>query len=390
MRFRSLRSARSFFLPSSQRRRRCRERADPRGTNQFHGNLFEFLRNSTPWDSNDFFNNANAPKPEFRQNQYGGTFGIRIKRDRLFFFTGLPGFAHGARDSFVASVATVAERSGVISAALKLVIYDPSTTASVLPPPSTPARPFRNMIPANRIDPLAAHFLNFFPCPTQSGSDRLNLINDPIWSRGGDQGDVRIDYNLGSKGSLFGRYSNDHANQDFPNDLTTSINPFGGNSRGNMIDLSAQNAGIDLTYLATPAVVLEGRLGFSRFNFQGQPLGANLPQVSGVCLSRESAPERLRRPPESLPACRITPCRPPSNMSSIRPTRADGTASRLASTSAVYGINNFFVSTPSGIFDFASGTTSQTVCAWIRLPPRPAGFDRTRLHRGRRGTEKHR
>ena len=342
------------------------------GTNQYHGNLFEFLRNSS-FDATDFFNNLNGQaKPEFRQNQYGGTFGGPIKHDRLFFFTDYQGSRMVRGIPFVDSVPTLAERTGDFSSSKLPVIYDPSTTTAS----STSATGFirtpfpGNVIPSSRFDPLATHFVTFFPTPnTNPGAIANNLINDPIWSRGGDQGDVRIDYNLGSKGSLFGRYSNDHANQDFPNDLVTAANPFGGNSRGNMINLAAQNAGIDLTYLATPAVVLEGRLGFSRFNFFGQPLGAGSPEVPSVQVPGVSpgAPSAT-----SLTITGLTAFGPTSGLPnhSVQNTfqYVFNTTYTRGRHSIKTGIdfrrlqhNNFFVSTPpSGIFDFASGTTSQT------------------------------
>src|SRR5262249_2605810 len=135
-------------------------------------------------------------------------------------------------------------------------------------------------IPAARFDPLAGNFLQFFPQPnTNLGAIVNNLINNPLWNRAGNQGDTRVDYNLGTKGTIFGRYSNDHANQLFPNDLTTAQNPFGGGGRGNGIDLVAQNLSLNATYLLTSRVVLEARGGLSRFAFNGVPLGFDNPNV---------------------------------------------------------------------------------------------------------------
>jgi outer membrane receptor protein involved in Fe transport len=251
------------------------------GTNEFHGNLFEFFRNSA-LDANDFFNNANnRRRPAFRQNQFGGTFGGPIKRNKLFFFADYQGTRQVRALTYLASVATGAARQGDFSSTLFGQIYDPATTRPN-PAGGSIRDPFPNRrIPETRFDPLARNFIAFMPrANTNTGAIANNFINNPSWNRQGDQGDIRVDYNLGSKGALFTRYSRDHANQIFPNDLTTPENPFGGGGRGNNIDLVAQNLSINSTYLLSSRVVVEGRLGLSRFAFQGVPLGFQHPEAS--------------------------------------------------------------------------------------------------------------
>jgi hypothetical protein len=253
------------------------------GTNEFHGNAFEFFRNSA-LDANDFFNNANnRARPAFRQNQFGGTFGGPIKKNKLFFFTDYQGTRQVRALTYLASVATDAARQGDFSSTLFGQIYDPATTRAN-PAGGSIRDPFPNRrIPETRFDPLARNFIAFMPrANTNPGAIANNFINNPSWNRRGDQGDVRVDYNLGSKGALFTRYSRDHANQIFPNDLTTPENPFGGGGRGNNIDLVAQNLSINSTYLLTPRVVVEGRLGLSRFAFEGVPLGFRHPDAAKI------------------------------------------------------------------------------------------------------------
>src|SRR5260370_5483434 len=99
------------------------------GTNQLHGTLFEFLRNPD-LDANTFFNNrAGQPKPPFRQNQFGGTVGAPIIKDRTFFFGDYQGFRVRDTKNFVSNVPTVQERQGDFSSSLFGVIYDPPTPA---------------------------------------------------------------------------------------------------------------------------------------------------------------------------------------------------------------------------------------------------------------------
>ncbi len=253
------------------------------GTNEYHGNLFEFFRNSA-LDANDFFNNSNGQRrPAFRQNQFGATFGGPIRKNKLFFFTDYQGTRQVRALTYLASVPTEESVAGDFNNRLFGQIYDPATTRAN-PAGGSIRDPFPDRrVPVARFDPLAANFLDLMPRPnTNPGAIANNFINNPAWNRQGDQGDARADYNLASKGALFARYSNDHANQIFPNDITTSRNPFGGGGRGNNIDLVAQNLSLNSTYLLTSRVVLEGRFGLSRFAFKGLPLGFDSPEASKV------------------------------------------------------------------------------------------------------------
>ena len=74
------------------------------GANQYHGSGFEFLRNDA-FDANNFFNNrAGRPKPDFGQNQFGGTFGGRLVRDRTFFFGDYQGLRIEAGQTYLSTV----------------------------------------------------------------------------------------------------------------------------------------------------------------------------------------------------------------------------------------------------------------------------------------------
>src|SRR5207249_8295080 len=176
--------------------------------------------------------------------------------------------------TYLATVPATAAVAGDFSSSVYGQIYDPATTRAN-PAGGSIRDPFPDRrIPAARFDPLVNNFISFFPRPnTNVNAIVNNFINNPLWNRTGNQGDTRVDYNLASKGTVFGRYSNDHANQLFPNDITTAQNPFGGGGRGNGIDLVAQNLSLSATYLLTSRVVLEGRAGLSRFAFKGVPLG---------------------------------------------------------------------------------------------------------------------
>ncbi len=96
------------------------------GTNQMRGSAFEFLRNDA-LDANDFFNNKNnRAKPDFKQNQFGGTLGGAVFKDKTFFFADYQGHRETQGQTALSTVPTLAMRNGDFSE-LNRVIYDPTT-----------------------------------------------------------------------------------------------------------------------------------------------------------------------------------------------------------------------------------------------------------------------
>src|SRR5262249_45400748 len=81
------------------------------GTNQFHGTLYEFHRNSV-FDANNFFSPA---KPAFRRNQFGGTVGGPVRKDKTFFFAGYEGLRLGQQVSRLTTVPTEKMKNGDFS-----------------------------------------------------------------------------------------------------------------------------------------------------------------------------------------------------------------------------------------------------------------------------------
>ena len=179
------------------------------GTNQFHGRAFEFFRNTAldTWDytSKNNFNSVTQSylKPVERQNEYGGTFGGPILRNKLFFFFSYDGqrYLRGANPGLV-SVPTVAERNGDFSAFAP--IYDPQTT--VCSGNSCTRQQFSyngqpNVIPPSRFTKMAQFYQNFIPLPTNS-----NLINNYLG--GFNTGfnyrkySLKLDYDLSTRNRL--------------------------------------------------------------------------------------------------------------------------------------------------------------------------------------------
>jgi hypothetical protein len=141
------------------------------GTNDFHGNLFEFLRNDK-LDANDFFNNrSGGVKRAFRRNIYGGTLGGPIRRNRAFFFVDYEGTRQIDSGPAYASVPLAQYRTGDLSR-FSQAIKDPTT-----------GQPFAgSLIPQTRIvNPVAkALFANqkLYPLPNQTGFGSIGITND--------------------------------------------------------------------------------------------------------------------------------------------------------------------------------------------------------------------
>jgi hypothetical protein len=185
------------------------------GSNQFHGALFEFVRNQA-FDANNYFTNrAGRPRTPFHQNQFGGTLGGPIIRKRIFFFGDYQGTRQSTKSgSSVESVPPTAWRTGDFSSS-PTIIYDPRTR-HIGPNGSVIASPFpNNQIPASLINPTSTAILGMIPGANYgaAGAASANYFFAPTTFSNTDQGDVRIDATLTEKNHLFGTYSISNNNQ---------------------------------------------------------------------------------------------------------------------------------------------------------------------------------
>lgn len=151
------------------------------GTNEFHGELHEWIINSA-LDANTFFQNAGGgAKRSYQDNRYGASLGgpFRIPKvyngkGKTFFFFGWEGNQWGKPGTTIGTVPTLAERNGDFSALLQLGtqyrIYDPLTTQAAANGRYTRAPFPNNVIPANRIDPVAKAIQAFYPLPNTAGT----------------------------------------------------------------------------------------------------------------------------------------------------------------------------------------------------------------------------
>jgi Carboxypeptidase regulatory-like domain len=200
------------------------------GTNQFHGSAYEFLRNSD-LDARNFTDPASVP--EYRRNQYGGTFGGPIKKDKLFFFFNYEG---------IQSVQGVSQ-SVTVPLARSSTSNNPATAAAV--------------------DAVLA----LYPLPTfnlnpAAGTGETTVVKNQTAHENYYLG--RVDYNISAKDSLFGRYFIDEQN---------ALYPFSGSALGLEPELDIgtnQFATIEERHIFSPAVLNTTRVSFSRTNVSGQ------------------------------------------------------------------------------------------------------------------------
>lgn len=165
------------------------------GTNALHGSAYEFGRNDR-FDARNFFASS-GPKPTLKQNQYGGSLGGPLARNKTFFFADYEGFKLTQGVTTVVTVPTAKMRAGDFSE-LSTTIYNPTTT---------PRTPFAgNVIPGNLLDPIAARYLALLPLPTSPG-----LSNNYTGTRDKTQdsvtADVRVDHSFSGETRVFARYS---------------------------------------------------------------------------------------------------------------------------------------------------------------------------------------
>ncbi|MBK7926311.1 MAG: carboxypeptidase regulatory-like domain-containing protein [Bryobacterales bacterium] len=270
------------------------------GTNQVHGSLYEFLRNNR-LDANTFFNNRlGAPRPAFRRNEFGGTVGGPIRKDKTFFFADYQGIRVRQPRSTISTIPTLAQRQMITTGNFSnfgATIYDPTVAVN------GQRQPFAgNLIPATRLDPAALRVTSLLPDPTSSAATR-NFVFNPTLQQRTDQFDVRLDHNLGQSDRVFFKYSYDDTLL-----LTPGNVPVGGNAQNVPISPYLSSDGTD-TGTETPLknwsatfnyvkviganIVNEVRLGAVRWNQYISPIGnafatANALGIPGVNINDKS------------------------------------------------------------------------------------------------------
>ena len=240
------------------------------GTNQIHGNLYDFLRNDKLDATNFFTARAGEPKTPLRRNQFGGTVGGPIIRDRTFFFFSYEGFREQSSTTLFDNFPTQLMRGGDFSELLSLptpvTISDPATG---LPYPG-------NVIPQNQVLSVMPGYLNsYVPLPNRPG-----LVNNYVVP-GSHSNDVnqyigRVDHQLKKNLQLSAHYIYDKISDAPP---TTNEN-FSVKQHNN-----DHNVSLHLTDTASPTTVFDLQFGYNLFKqFVIQKTANTSPNIASAVL----------------------------------------------------------------------------------------------------------
>jgi hypothetical protein len=241
-----------------------------RGSNQFHGSAYEFLQN-------DYFNakapfGQPGPTPEQRQNDFGGSIGGPIFRDRTFFFAGAEGFrlVQAQQNPSLSTVPTAAQ------------LQNPQAVVAADP-----------YIPANTpINPIALNYLKLFPAPNRTGTLlTTTAATSPIAAGAATQNfsyqprqtnysytiDARVDHQFNPNNLFYARYTSNHVTALIPSELPNqtvnglSINPGSGQYGyvGPATDI-AYNGQLNYTHIFTPSLLMELKAAYTRINNSSQ------------------------------------------------------------------------------------------------------------------------
>jgi len=254
------------------------------GGRDYHGGLFEFLRNSD-LDAKNYFDSKTAPIPEFRLNQFGGFVGGRVnprsKDAKTFFFFDYQGQRIRQGQTYISSVPTPAFRTGDFSAAPQL-IFDPLTQTQNAAGQFVRVQFPGNMIPANRIDAVGKNLINLYPAPNRPGLAN-NFLYNPVRITTANDWDLKFDHRFSNNDSAWVRYSSSKNDLTEPSFLPAPAVGNGPSVPG-LNDQPVKQFVLSDTHILSPTSFNEARFGFSRLNLRAFPLnfGQYVSQQVGI------------------------------------------------------------------------------------------------------------
>jgi Carboxypeptidase regulatory-like domain len=240
------------------------------GSNRTTGTLFNYMRNSI-LDANYTQNNqVGAPRGKHITNQFGGTLGTKLRRNREFIFLSFEGFREVVPFPVVASVPPMDLRDGQHFTEYKMTIYDPATghpCVSRVDVSGTCSSSFirnplpGNVIPANRMSAIGQKILAYYPAPNIAGLTSNFVYSNSTGRYRYDQPMVRWDRNLGDKDKVNAMVTFQHG-QEYRNQTGIPGPAASGN-------INTQRTNVNFiaswTRILTPSAMLDVRASFGRF-----------------------------------------------------------------------------------------------------------------------------
>ncbi|WP_321476816.1 TonB-dependent receptor [uncultured Paludibaculum sp.] len=258
------------------------------GTNQIHGSLFEYHDNQNLKAFN-YFTKATATssasaaalkKPLRIYNNYGGTIGGPIKKNKLFYFYSFDGTRQRDGNQGTYSVPTAAMRAGDFSA-INTTIYDPLTGS----PDGTGRTAFAgNKIPTSRMSPAAQKIQGYYPLPnTNLTGYQANYFASAVPAFNRDYNDIKINYNMSDKQQIFGHYGIMKALVVGKNLFGDGVGPAPGADPGTG-DTKVQNMSLGTNRVITSNLLFDGVIGYQRQDqtVQGVDFGKDFSTTLGI------------------------------------------------------------------------------------------------------------
>jgi len=253
------------------------------GTNQFHGNAWDYIRNDA-FNARYFFDDAsrnNVQKQPYKQNQFGGTLGGPIKRDKTFFFVDYQQVLIHTTSTQLSTVPTPLMKG---TSSVEPGVFDFREVSGVTFNPIVPSQGgciVNKIVVSSCLDPVGVKLMQGFPDPNipsqvalegTSGSFSPSTPNyvynapadNNTWS-----GDVKIDQTINEKNRIYGRYSIFHSNGTDPQWTADPV--YGSQNFAAMTENHGQSVVVSYIRTLSSSMVNEARGGFTR------NLGANNP-----------------------------------------------------------------------------------------------------------------
>jgi hypothetical protein len=302
------------------------------GSNQWHGSLFEFFRN-TDLDATRYFFTT---KQKFNLNQFGGSLGGPIRKDKTFFFIDYQAKMQREGVPFTGFVPTASmitpNASGDYDFSndpLGITPVNPfagHTPFQCVPGTTTPepvntttgAQPTGtdcSIIPAALINPIGARVVALYPAPNANPAGGFNYENQPTRKLNEGTFDVRLDHNFSSKDSAFARFSYDQATNFVPGGSPTwsEANAYGSNQH---ITNHGRNAVVTETHVFSANMINQATVGYSRiFNHilsygtgtcEAAVLGILGADLASSCDGITGYPPSLNQAPQECESCGMT------------------------------------------------------------------------------------
>ena len=236
------------------------------GSNDFHGGLYEYFRNDK-LNANDFFaNSGGIRRPEFRQNQFGGSFGGRIKKDRTFFFGDIEELRQ-----------IQSKNTGLLATATAYELANPGDFTD---------QPGGIKIPQSQIDPVALKYFALLPAANIPGAPAgANYTGNVAYQYFATAADVRLDHRFSDSDSMFARFSYNPTQTVYPTlyPVKDGIYPGNGIFPGNSSE-TAHAYMAEYVHVFGPTLVGEVKGAYTRLNIQTYPsnYGTNLSDKFGI------------------------------------------------------------------------------------------------------------